>query len=187
MFTQRIVTLCLVAIMSLSVCNTLSAQRRARPGSMKHTEADVRNAQKTTQLKGLYIRDNSTFGGDVYMIGDAGSIKIGTAEIRFTGGHYRLIFDSGEFSMRTSLSKKERIEKGITEYEYDHSWKNEKLGEDFEYSGKYNIQEQYGKISLILYNGDTDKEYARIALTSANDKEFEFSDDDLLMTMKLIK
>lgn len=173
--------------MSLSACDTLSAQRRARPGSMKHTEADVRNAQKTTQLKGLYIRDNSTFGGDVYMTGEAGGIKIGTAKIRFAGGHYRLTFNAGEFSMRTSLSKKERIDKGITEYEYDNSWENEKLGEDFEYSGKYKILEQYGKIALILYNGDTDKEYARIALTSANDKEFEFSDNDLLMPMKLIK
>lgn len=155
--------------------------RRKRPGSMTHTEAEVKNARKVTRLQGRYIKDNSTFDGDVYMVGDAGGIKIGKARIVLKNGGYTLSYDAGSFTMRDASTRDERMSKGITEYEYEHSWKDEKLGKDFAHAGKYEIAEQFGKINLILYDGNSTDVFVRIPLTSANDKSFEFTDEDFLI------
>lgn len=160
-----------------------SEQRRARPSSMKHTEAEVKNVSKVTHLKGKYIRDGVTFNGSVYMTGDAGAINVGKATIHFAAGKYTLSYGAENFEMRTSMSREERRRKGITDYEYDHSWKNEKLGNDFSHSGKYEVVKQFDKIHLILYDGDTKDVFAKIPLASAADSSFEFQEDDVLMRM----
>ena len=155
--------------------------RRKRPGSMRHSEADVQNARRVTRLKGTHIHDNTTFNGDVYMTGDAGAIKIGSARIVFRNGGYTLSYEAGEFDMRTSSTHSDRVREGITEYEYNNSWRPEKLGSDFAHAGKYEIAEQYGKVHLILYDGNTDKVFASIPLASANDSSFEFQEEDFLI------
>lgn len=157
--------------------------RRKRPGQMKHTEAEVQNAKKITKINARYIRDGVTFIGGVYMTGDAGAIKEGDAVMKFSGGKYRFGFESAEFDMRDAFTRDERRAKGITEYEYEHSWKKEKLGNDFLYSGKYEVVEQYGKIHLILYNGDTNEVFAKIPLNSASDSSFDFYEEDFLISM----
>lgn len=166
------------------VIGTLSADetrtRRRRPGSMQHTEADVRNAQKVTKLTGRYIRDGKVFTGPVYMTGDAGGIKIGNARLAFRNGGYTLSYTAGEFEMRKSSTRSDRLREGISEYAYEHSWKDEKLGKDFAHAGRYEIAEQYGKIHLILYDGSTKGVFAKIPLVSANDNSFEFSEEDFL-------
>lgn len=172
-------------LLAMFVAGTLSADetqaRRKRPGSMTHTEAEVQNARKTTTLHGRYIKDNTAFDGAVYMVGDAGGIKIGTARLTFRNGTYTLAYEAGKFTMRTSSTREDRLREGITEYEYDNSWKDEKLGNDFAHAGKYEIAEQFGKVNLILYDGNTGNVFAKIPLSGADDDSFEFTEDDFLL------
>lgn len=182
MIKKMISVLLLSVICAGSIFADEPRRSRKRPSSMVHTEAEVKNASKVTKLTGRYIRDNSVFEGKVYMTDGLGTgIEIGTARISFSGDRYTLDMDAAEFETRTSTTRKERRDKGITEYEYDHSWENQKIGKDFDYSGKYEIAEQYDKISLILYDGNSSNIYAKIPLSSANDSSFEFSEDDFLI------
>lgn len=162
-------------------------QRRKRPGSMTHTEAEVQNAKKITKVQARYIRDNSLFSGDVYMVGVDGGIKVGDATMSFRGGRYYFGFESAEFDMREASTRDERMKKGISEYAYEHSWKKEKLGQDFQHSGKYEVVEQYGKTHLILYDGDSDNVFAKIPLSGANDSSFELSEDNFLFRMSHVR
>ena len=81
------------------------------------------------------------------------------------------------------MTDEERWRKGITKYDYDNSWENKKLGEDFEYGGKYATIEQYGQKWLILYDGDTENIYAKIPIGSVDDDSFELAEDDMLIRM----
>lgn len=181
------ITLIMAFLMLLLGANPAFSQRRKRPDYMKHTEADAQNVTKITAVKALHIKDNTIFGGDVYMVGDAGGIKIGNAQIAFRNGHYTFTYTSKEFEMREASTRDERLQKGITEYEYENSWKNEKLGSDFGHKGKYAVQEQYGTLNLILYDGDTKNVFAKIPLSSPNTDSFEFQEGDMLMQMCRMK
>lgn len=174
--------LCLIALI---VPVRSSAQRRARPGSMKHTQTEVTEKQKVTNLSCKYIRDGSIFEGPIYMTGEAGGIKIGEGVIIFTNGKYHLSFDAQKFKIKKYpvMTDEERLRRGISKYEYENSWEYKKLGEDFEYGGKYATIEQYGQKWLILYNADSDAVYAKIPLKSTADKSFELEEDDMLVKM----
>lgn len=175
----------LLCLISLIVPAESNAQRRTRPGSMKHTQTEVTNVQKVKNLSCKYIRDGATFEGPIYMIGEAGGIKIGDGAIIFSHGKYKLTFDAQKFKIKKHavMTDEERARRGITKYEYDNSWEYKKLGEDFEYGGKYATIEQYGKKWLILYDGDSDDIYAKIPLQSTADKSFELCEDDMLIKM----
>lgn len=154
--------------------------RRKRPGSMHHNEAEVESARRITKVNARYIRDNARFRGGVYMTGGAGAIKVGDVALRFAAGKYHIAFVSASFDMRDASTREDRRKAGITEFEYEHSWQKEKIGDDFEYAGRYEVVEQYGKINLVLYDGNSDAVFAKIPLHSANEKSFEFSEDDFL-------
>ena len=166
---------------AITLPESAHAQRRRRPGSMTHTEAEVQNVMKVTRLAGRYIKDNATFAGNVYMVGEAGSIKIGDATIAFTGGRYTLKFGAASFDMRDASTREDRRREHISEYQYEHSWKSEKLGDDFLQNGRYEIAEQYGNIHLILYDGTSDNVFAKIPLESANDNAFDFTDEQFMI------
>lgn len=153
---------------------------RKRPGAMRHTEAEVENARRVTAVKAKYIHDNAQFKGAAYMTGDAGGIKVGDVALSFAGGKYTIKFVSASFDMRKASTRRDRRREGITEYEYEHSWQKEKLGDDFDFGGRYEVVEQYGKVSLVLYNGNSDKVFAKIPLADANASSFEFAEDDVL-------
>lgn len=183
MYKKTIITLMALLFATL-ISFPVEAQRRGRPGSMKHSEAEARAKQEISRLSCKYIRDGATFEGPIYMTGDAGEIKIGNAVIAFTGGRYMLSFDAQKFKLRkhASMTEKERLEKGITKRQYD-TWENKKIGQDFEHKGKYATIEQYSKKWLILYDGDTQNIYAKIPIGSVNDSSFELMEDDILLRM----
>lgn len=181
-------TCILLSILLFMATISAPAQRRARPGSMRHTQAEMTEAQKKTTVKGRYICDGSRFKGQVLITGDAGGIKVGDAVITFSAGRYNFDFTSGELSMRTSYTKDERIKKGISDYAYENSWKKEKIGEDFYSKGKYAIIKQYDKVTLYLYSGDdTNTVFATIPLEDANASSFQFYEDNFLFDMKLAR
>ena len=181
---KAIVALAALLLVALAPLQA-DAQRRGRPGSMRHSEAEARAKQEITRLSCKYIRDGVAFSGPIYMTGDAGGIKIGDAIIAFTGGRYMLSFDAAKFKIKKHavMTDEERLRKGITKYDYDNSWENKKLGEDFEYGGKYATIEQYGQKWLILYDGDTENIYAKIPIGSVDDDSFELAEDDMLIRM----
>ena len=148
-------------------------QRRARPGTMKHTEAEAVNALKTTDVKATYIKDGSTFFGDVYLVGEAAGIKIGTAIIEFSNGKYTLNFTNKKFDVTETTSTGRKVKT------------KQKLGEDFSYGGAYKVVEQSGKVFLLLYaDSKGEGQYDKIKLSGKNATEFEFAQDDVLMRMQ---
>lgn len=180
----------LIIILAMIACApSADAQRRSRPGAMKHTQAEVTNKQKITKLNCRYIKDGSVFEGPIYMTGDAGGIKIGDAVIAFYGGKFMLSFEAAKFNVKkyAYMTPEERHRRGISEYEYRNAWEHKKLGEDFDYEGRYSTIEQYGQKWLILYNGDTDNVYAKIPLNSINDQSFELDEDDMLVKMSYVQ
>lgn len=176
----------IILILSLLFCAPgIEAQRRARPGSMKHTNAEVVEKQKVTKLNCKYIHDGSTFNGEVFMVGEGAMLPIGKAKIVFRGGRYAFSFENAEFKVNkfAAMNQDERLKKGISKYRYDNSYESKKLGQDFDYSGKYATIEQYGEKWLILYCGNSDDIYAKIPLNSVNDSSFEYTDDGMMIRM----
>ncbi len=178
--------LVLCAILNATVAD---AQRRARPGSMRHSEAEIAARMKVTKLSCRYIKDGATFEGPIYMTGEVGGIKIGDAIITFSKGHYLLSFDAAKFKVKkhSYMTDEERRRKGISQYEYENAWEHKKLGQDFDYGGKYATIEQYGSKWLILYQGDSDSIYAKIPINSISDSSFELSEDDIYVKMKYVR
>lgn len=163
----------------------VSAQRRARPGSMHHTETEIKEVQKKTKVTAKYIRDNSRFAGPVKVENGSSFIKVGNSHIYFKQGHYTFGFEAAEFSMRDAKTKFDLEREHITQYEYDHSWNNEKIGKDFSASGKYEIIHQYDTTNLILYVGDTDEVFTKIPLADPDTNTFSFINSGLTFEMKL--
>lgn len=163
----------------------ISAQRRARPGSMRHTEEEIREVQKKTKVSAKYIHDNSRFAGPVKAENGGACIKIGNSHLYFNQGRYVFGFEAAEFNMRDAKTKYDLKREGITQYEYDHSWKNEKIGNDFSVSGKYEIVHQYDTTNLVLYVGDTDEVFTKIPLVDPDAASFSFINSGLTFEMKL--
>lgn len=164
-----------IPLLTLLLCLTplsSSAQRRSRPGSMKHSQTEIDNRMKVTKVSATYIHDNSYFTGPIYRTGSyGGGIKIGTGGLYFTNGKYMFSFDAAKFKF---------IDRKEGSYVRSHY---EKLAQDFEHSGKYEILQQYGQINLVLYDGDTDNVFASIKLSSAQTKNIEMSEDGFLIQL----
>ena len=158
---------------ALSFSYDAIGQRRIRPGSMKHNEQEIVDAFKITKVKGKYIKDGSTFVGDIYLTGDAGGIKIGTVNLVFTNGKYRLSFTNTKFNVQETTSSGRKY------------WKKQKIGEDFSYDGEYEIIEQMGQYFLKLYETTAAEETADVLKLDGKDADsFEYQDDGMLFRMK---
>lgn len=173
---------CLITIIfSLLVLGSsadIHAQRRQRPDSMKHTEADVENARKTVPVKCTYIRDGKTFSAVAWAVGMAGKMKIGDVTLTFSKGRYRLNFISTEVYIKESVPmwKQPRY----------NPWKLEKLGNDFIQEGRYETFRKSGKLFLRLYYGDTNGYISDIPLDGPDTTHFTLYEDDWLMEFHLV-
>ncbi len=179
----------LVAFIVLATASSVMSQRRSRPGSMKHSGAEYENAVKITPAQATYIHNGSYFSGPVYFTSQDGSegIKIYTADLKFSKGRYTLSLDAAEFSTRQAISADERAKRGISDYQYEKMWKNEKLSEDIQQSGVYKVIKQYDAIHLVLYDGDTDNIVFKIKLSSQNAKYLEFKEDNLVYKLSFVR
>lgn len=187
---MKIKTITFAALIMLTVLMPIAAdaQRRGRPGSMRHTEAEAQQATKKTVVKAKYIHDGVTFKGQLLMVGEAGALKMGDVSIAFSGGKYRFIFDSADLKMKKlrSSTRDERIKEGISEYEYNNSYEYKQMMEDIDYRGKYAVVEQYGKYTLYLYDGDnTDRTFMKAELSGADATSFVCEEGIYTFDMKL--
>lgn len=166
-----------------------NAQRRQRPGSMKHSAAEVKAVQTETKIKCKYVRDGAVFEGPAYRTGSLGGVKIGDCVIFFRGGRYALSFNAEKFKFKKHavMSDAERARKGISKYEYENSFEYKKLGEDFDYSGKYTTVEQYHEQWLILYDGDSKDIFAKIPMNGADAQTLELNEDNFLIRLNYVK
>ena len=154
-----------------------AAQRRGRPDSMKHTEKDVEEMRKVEIVNCKFISNGHTFYSDVYQVGGAGKMKIGTAILSFTNGYYKLKFNSVEVMVRDVLPPKER-----NRY---NPWYSDKLGNDFTLEGKFETFKKLGNLYLRLYDGNSKNYITDFPLESPDSKEFSLFEDDLLLNFKL--
>lgn len=166
------VTLILLLVAIFGSFAPAEAQRRQRPGSMKHTEADVENARRIDIVKCKYITDGGKFNSKVYATGGAGRIFLGDAILTFSNGHYQLSFTSTKMEVRDALPPQERHR--------FNPWRKEKVTNDFTQSGKYMTFKKAGQIYLRLYDGDTENYITDIPLSSADVNSFNLEEDGLL-------
>ena len=171
--TFSIFTLLLVSLILFDV----SAQKRSRPNSMRHSEQDVINFNKTTPTTCTYISNGHTFSGDVYATGMAGRIKIGTSTLSLRGGRYTLTFKGSNFQMRDVLPPQE---KGRF-----NPWRSEQLSNDFTQKGKYETFTKGSLLFLRLYDGDSADYITDIPLANKGVKYFELDEDGLLFEFSL--
>ena len=158
---------------ALSFSYDAIGQRRARPDSMKHTGQEAAKALTKNKVNATYIRDGSTFVGDIYLTGEAGAIKMGTATIEFSNGKYRLSFINTKFDVQETTRTGRKY------------WTKQKIGEDFSYGGAYEVIEKGHVIWLKLYETDSMDGYCdKIQLDSKDDMAFEFKQDNMLMRMQ---
>lgn len=162
-------------LLTLAVClftPDISAQRRTRPGSMKHSASEVTDRTQKKNIRCRYICNGATFQGPIYQVVDyGGGVKIGDAVIFFGDDRFHLSFDAAKFKVQQKDRK--------------NSWKYEKIGEDFNYEGKFATIEQYGQKWLILYDGDSDNVFAKIPIESTDAQEFELSEDGMLIKLSI--
>lgn len=150
----------------------VEAQRRQRPGSMKHTEADVENARKIDIVNCKYITDGGKFNSKVYATEGSGRIFLGDAVLTFNNNHYQLSFTSTKMEVRDVLTPQEK-------HKYN-PWRQEKVFNDFTQSGKYLTFKKNSQIYLRLYDGDTDNYLSDIPLSGADASSFNLNEDGLL-------
>ena len=166
-----------VSLLLAGVGESVCAQRRQRPDSMKHSEADVKNARKTDPVKCTYVRDGKSFSAVAWAVGMAGKMKIGDVTLKFSKGHYRLDFSAAEVYMKESVPKWEQ-----PRY---NPWKLEKLGNDFVQEGRYETFSKSGKLYLRLYYGDSNGYISDIPLDSSDATQFTLFEDDWFMEFHL--
>lgn len=167
MRTQRII----ISFLLLIALFPVEAQRRQRPDSMKHTEAEIENKRKEEIVKCTYIKNGNTFTGDVYATGEAGYIKIGTSAINFSNGHYKLTFTSGEFKVRDVQTPRNR-----GRY---NPWRNEKIFNNFTQSGKFATFKKNGSVYLRLYDGESSDYITDIPLENVGANSFVLDEEGL--------
>ncbi len=179
----------LVLLIALLATVSAGAQRRSRPSSMKHSEAEIQALQKEKKIACKYVRDGAVFDGAVYRTGGGAAIKVYDCVMFLRGGKYALSFDATKFQFKKHavMSDAERARKGISKYEYDNTFESKKLGQDFEHSGRYVTMEQYHQQWLILYDGDSDDVFAKIKLDSVDEQTLEFNEDGFLMKLTYVK
>lgn len=148
------------------------AQRRSKPDNMKHSEQEIINKRKMDPVKCTYIKNGSSFKGDVYATGLSGAIKIGTSTLTLSNGHYTLNFTAAKFDTRDVLRPQEK-----GRY---NPWRKEKLMNDFVQKGKFSTFKKNGRIYLRLYVDDTEDYITDVPLSSADVKSFKIDEDGLL-------
>lgn len=170
---RRHLIMMLASLIAFLMVTDISAQRRSRPGSVKHTEQEAIEIMKKTKVNGKYIRDGSTFRGDIYLTGDAGAIKIGTATITFSKGEYKLSFRNAKFKVQDD--------------KYKNRMRWQKIGEDFSYGGEYEVMEQLDKTWLILYESTAANETSdNFLLESKDAKTIELDVDGMYMKLDYV-
>ena len=174
---RKYLALIIASLLTLGGVFSLSAQRRQKPDSMKHTEADVINARKTEPVKCSYVRDGMTFYATAWAVGMAGKMKIGDVKLSFSKSRYRLVFTAVEVYMKESIP--------MWEQPRYNPWKLEKLGNDFVQEGKYETFRKSGKLFLRLYYGDTNGYISDIPLDGPDARHFTLFEDDWLMEFGL--
>lgn len=169
----------IMILLSFCICMVpeANAQRRQRPGSMKHSEEDVENMRRMDPVKCTYLKNGASFRGDVYATGLSGRIKIGTSTITFSNNHYSMNFNASKFETRDVLPPQE---KGRF-----NPWRKEKVMNDFVQKGKFSTFKKAGQIYLRIYDGDTDNYITDIPLPSLDVKNFNIDEDGLLFEYQL--
>lgn len=151
------------------------AQRRQKPGSMKHTNEEVENVIKETAITCRYISNNHTFYSEVgYGPGGVRPMKIGTATMVLKNGKYILSFKS--ITVKTTSNS--------WDVPRNHWWKENMLN-NFTMTGKFETFERGGKSYLRLYDDETGSKFPDIELSGKDAKTFVLYDDGVEFNFKL--
>lgn len=160
-----------LALLFLLTIPASQAQRRQRPGSMKHTESEIENKRREEPVKCTHVRNGNTFTGNVYATGEAGYIKIGYSSIKFANGHYTIQFTGDRFKVRDVPTPRERGR--------FNPWRREEIFNNFTQSGKFETFKKNGRIFLRLYDGDTPDYITDIPLENTGVSFFALDEDGL--------
>lgn len=173
---MRWLALVALAVVSLVAFNGYP-QSRKRPDSMKHSDKDVQNMRRMDPVNCTYVSNGHVFYGDVYAVGDAGRIKIGTSTMTLSGGRYTISFTSETFEMRDVLPPQDK-------WKYN-PWRQEKLYNDFTQSGKFTTFKKNGSLYLRLHVGDTKDYLTDVPLSDASAKSFVIDEEGLRFEYRL--
>lgn len=159
--------------------NQAFSQRRARPGSLKHTDKDVENVYKEVPVTCTYIKNGATFRGEIYYLSSTSSakMKMGDATLTIKNGKYRLKFNASKYQTRDALPPGQK-------HKYN-PWRDEKVANDFVAEGKFTTYKRNGKIYVRMEDDDGGILFKDCELESINAKAFGGIDDDILYAFEL--
>lgn len=167
-----------MALLLLCFAANMEAQKRSRPGSMKHNESEIKAALEGEPVKCTYVSSGHTFKGNVYFSGGSDArMKVGSATISFSGNHYTLSFKAAKFEMRDGTYSGDK-------HRYN-PWRQEKLANDFTQQGKYETFKKGGKVYLRLFYEDTLNYMDDFPLDGISAKEFIIGDGGLKFEFNL--
>ena len=160
-------------------CDPAYAQKRARPGGLKHTDKDVENVYKEVPVICKYIRNGATFRGEVYYLSSTSSakMKMGDATLTFKNGKYRLKFDASKYQTRDALPPDQK-------HKYN-PWRNEKVANDFIAEGKFSTYKRNDKIYIRMEDDDGGVLWKDSEIDGINAKAFGGVDDNILYVFEL--
>lgn len=152
------------------------AQRRARPGAMKHSDSEAKAAVTKSVVKAQYIKDGAMFIGDMFYAKDGAGIKICTSKIYFGANTYTMENESAKFTT-TKKTKSGREYKA-----------KEKFSEDYEASGKYEVVKYgAGGVYLILYTEKPNEIFAKIPISGTDAESFTYDEDNIICKYSYIQ
>lgn len=172
---KKVIILVLLFFCGLMICHDSQAQRRQKPGTMKHSDQEVVNAITEKAVNCQYISNNHTFYSEVgYGPDGTRPMKIGTATMVFKNGKYSLSFKSIKVKTTSNSWNVPR----------NHWWK-ESMFNNFTITGKFETFEKGGVTYLRLFDGESGETFHDVKLTGKNARSFELYDDGVEFNFKL--
>ncbi|MDE7413403.1 MAG: hypothetical protein K2N05_06405 [Muribaculaceae bacterium] len=154
-------------------CGSVCAQRRVRPGSMKHTDSEIAEVTKEKEIKVAAISNGAYFAGDLYYTESGKRMQIGEIRLHIYAKTYRFEMDLTSHQLRTVIRDIFGNEIGTT---------STKMGEDIDLKGKYAVLEQAGKRYLRLYDDSKEEVYTDLDLGNASGSILKLNLGDVLIS-----
>ena len=176
---KKLFILSLILSSLIFLIPSINAQRRSRPGSLKHTDQDVENVYKQEPVTCTYIKNGATFYGELYYLSDNSSnkMKMGTATLTLNNGKYKLKFEATKYKTRDALPPDQK-------WKYN-PWRYEKLANDFISEGKFITYKRNGKIYIRLEDDEGGILWKDSEIENINSKAFGGIDNNILYAFEL--
>lgn len=186
---MKIKAIILLLVVAMLAGIDADAQRRKRPGSMKHGANEATEFYSETKATAKYIKAGAVYTGTIYVnLGTGNPLPMGKATLRIkAGGKYSINFDFTEMRTTNRPEYGNIMDLKTGEVRWGRIDNNRvKLGEDFSQSGSYSVISKEAKKFLELKD-EKGAVMEKVPLDDADGSGMYFGDDSTYINFSLVR